>query len=173
MTAFVFQALRRERIVEELSASDRTNVLLKALDHQIKSLEQGEDRELQFTQWTTSLLLGAFGAVVALSDRSNPLPFPIPVKSLATVLVLVPVLLSVIWIFRRSRRSVRNAEAIERIERALHLFEGEYYGTDSPYPEKWEGKLVESRLRRKTPVYYSVVMILVAICVVAVIWLVL
>ncbi|TEU20504.1 MAG: hypothetical protein E3J21_02490 [Anaerolineales bacterium] len=159
--------------MEELSVSDRTDVLLKALDNQIKSIEQGENREQQFFQWSTSLLLAAFGAVVALSDRSSALPFPILVKSLATVLVVVPVLLSIIWIFRRSRRSVRNAEAIERIEKALHLFKGEYYGTDSPYPEEWEGKLVESRLRRKTPVYYSLVMALMTICVVAVIWLVL
>ena len=159
--------------MEELSASDKTEILLKVLDDQIRSIERGEEREQQLFQWSTSLLLAAFGVVVALSDRSQALPFPIVVKSLATVLIVVPVFLSIIWIFRRSRRSVKNAEAIERIEKSLRLFEDGYYGVDSPYPRAWEGRLAESRLRRKTPVYYALVMVIMTTCVVTVIWLIL
>lgn len=159
--------------MEDLSSSDKTEVLLRALDNQIKSIERGEEREQQLFQWSTSLLLAAFGAIVALSDRSHALPFPIAVKSLATVLIVVPVFLSIAWIFRRSRRSVRNAEAVERIEKSLRLFEEGYYGVHSPYPRAWEGKLAESRLRRKTPIYYASVMTLMAACVVTVIWLIL
>ena len=109
----------------EFSVSDKTEILLHSLDSQIKIIEQGEEREQQLFQWSTSLLLASFGAVVALSDRPSTLPFAGTVKLLATALIAVPVGLSITWIFRRSSRSVKNAEVVERIEKRLHLFEDE------------------------------------------------
>jgi hypothetical protein len=157
--------------VEGFATSDRVTVLLQALDNQMSAIEAGENREHLLFQWATSLLLAAFGVVVALADSSRTLRFPFVIKSLASVLVTVPLFLTIVWIFRRSRRSANNAEAVERIEKALHLFEQDYYGTDSPYPQEWEGMLVQSRQRRKTPLYYALVLGLMAICVVAAIWL--
>jgi hypothetical protein len=157
----------------ELEPSDRVTVLLQALDYQIGAIKAGEDREQQLFQWATSLLLTAFGVVVAFADSSSALRFPFVVKSLASVLVTVPVILTIVWIFRRSKGSANNAKAIERIEKALRLFEQGYYGTDSPYPQEWEGGLVLSRGHRKTPLYYALVIGLMTVCVVAAVWLVL
>jgi hypothetical protein len=159
--------------MEEFSTSDKVDILLYALDAQMKSLQQSEDREQQFFQWSTNLLLAAFGALIALSGGTRTLSFPILVKLLATILIVVPASLSIVWIFRRSKRSVNMAEAIERIQKLLHLYEEGYYGPHAPYPSAWEGSLVKGRLQRKTPLYYAAVIVLMAVCVVVAIWLIL
>jgi len=83
----------------EFSVRDKTEILLQSLDSQIEVIGQGEEREQQLFQWSTSLLQASFGAVVALSDRSSALPFAGTVKLLATALIAVPVGLSIMWFF--------------------------------------------------------------------------
>jgi hypothetical protein len=64
-------------------------------------------------------------------------------------------------------------EAVERIEALFHLYEKEYYGVTTPYPPAWEKKLAQVRLTRRTPLLYSLILSLMATCVVITIWLIL
>jgi hypothetical protein len=58
-----------------------------------------------------------------LSQRSTALPQATFVKVIATVTVGVPVYLTAVKIKERSAASVGNAEAVERIQDLLHLFD--------------------------------------------------
>lgn len=159
--------------MDTISSGDKIQILLKLLDEQVKNIERSEEQEQRLFQWATSLLLAAFGVIMALADKSGVFSSPVIIKLIATTIVVVPVLLSIFWIFRRSQRSVKNAESVVRIEKLLHLFDEQFFGTHSPYPKEWEGGLPDSRRRRKTPTYYALVMAIMTFCVVATIWLVL
>ncbi len=157
----------------DFSTSDKTTILIHLFDYQAREIQRREAREQQMFEWTVGLLLAAFGAIVALSDRDAPLLYPVPVKMLATVLIGVPTIIFAVRIRRYTERSVENAEAIDRIERVLHLFEEGYYGVDTPYPEEWAGGLSNRRKKRNTQNYYSAIMLLLAVCVIATVWLIL
>jgi hypothetical protein len=157
--------------VPEFSDSDKVTILLYLLEHQTDQIRRREQRVRQWFEWSTGLLLAAFGAVIALSGRSNPLPHPILIKLLATILITVPTILLTSRILRQSKASVGNAEAIERVQQLLHLFEDGYYGAHSPYPQTWEGTLAKGRLKRRSPYYYAFILVLMVACVVATIWL--
>jgi ferric-dicitrate binding protein FerR (iron transport regulator) len=95
------------------------------------------------------------------------------VKTLASILVGVPTIIFATRIRRYSERSVENAEAIDRIENVLRLFEEGYYGMNAPYPREWAGKLSKRRKERNTQNYYSAIMLLMGFCVIATVWLLL
>jgi hypothetical protein len=157
----------------DVSGSDKLTVLLHALSHQMSEIQRREGREQQLFEWSTGLLVASFGAVIALSDRASPLPYAFLVKLLATLLIAVPTGIFAVRILGYSKRSADNAEAIERIEDLLKLFDDGYYGSRSPYPPAWQGKLASGRRRRKTPFYYTFILILMATCVITTIWLIL
>jgi hypothetical protein len=157
----------------DLLPGEKLTVLLQLLEHQIGEIERREGREQQLFEWSTGLLVAAFGAVIALSDRDHPLPYPLAVKALAILLILVPTTIFAIRILGYSQRSADNAEAVERIEDLLKLFDPHYYGDRSPYPPEWQGKLAKGRRQRKTPRYYTFILMLMASCVVMTIWLIL
>jgi hypothetical protein len=159
----------------ELSASDKTEVLLQVLDFNIKEIHRREEEQQKLFEWSTSLLLATFGAIVALSGRATSLAYPIPIKILATALIAVPTSLFIHRIMTRVRGSVGNAKAVERIEETLHLFEDGYYGASSPYPHEWEiqGKLAKDMRKSKTPIYYALILGLMTVCVVTTVWLLL
>jgi len=157
----------------EFSTADKTSIVLYALDYNIKEIHRREEKQQQLFEWSTSLLLAAFGAVVALSSRSSPLPYTIPIKLIATALIAVPTFLFAYRILLHTRGSVANAKAVERIQELLHLFEDGYYGIRSPYPQEWEGKLAEGIRKGKTPIYYAFILSLMAMCVIVAIWLLL
>jgi hypothetical protein len=157
----------------QLSESDKVNVLLQLLTHQLEEIKRREGREQQLFEWATGLLLAAFAAVIALSDRSTPLPYSPSIKLLATLLIAVPTAIIAYRILGYTKRSAGNAEAVERIESLLHLYEKGYYGTTTPYPPDWEKKLAKVRLGRRTPLLYSLILSLMATCVVITIWLIL
>lgn len=154
----------------EFSESDKVTVLLNLQDMQVKEMHRREESEQKLFEWSSSLLLAAFAAIVALSQRSTALPQAVFVKIIASVMVGVPVYLAVIKIKGRSLASVGNAEAVERIQSLLHLFDDAYYGTHSPYPQEWAGKLAKGRLKRTSPIHKSVIIGLMAVCVIATIW---
>jgi|CXWL01.1.fsa_nt_gi hypothetical protein len=156
-----------------LSDSDKTTILLNLLDRQTSQIERREQKEQQWFEWQTGLLLATFGAIVALAQRSSPLPYLVIIKSLATVLVGIPTLLVIYRIVRQKSRSVKNAETIERIQQLLHLFDEGVYGSQSPYPKEWAGNLAKGRLKRTTPNYYALILLLMMACVITTIWLVL
>jgi hypothetical protein len=93
----------------QLSDSDKLNVLLQLLEHQIEEIKRREGREQQLFEWATSLLLAAFAAVIALSDRSTSLPYSFYVKLLATLLIAVPTAIIAYRILGYTRRSASNA----------------------------------------------------------------
>jgi len=157
----------------DFSMSDKTTILIHLLDYQAREIQRREAREQQLFEWTVGLLLAAFGAIVALSDRDSPLLYPISVKMLASVLIGFPTVIFATRIRRYSQRSVGNAEAIDRIERVLHLFDEGYYGADTPYPKEWAGTFSNKRKERNTQNYYSAIMLLMAVCVIATVWLIL
>ncbi|HMQ52078.1 MAG TPA: hypothetical protein PKE64_02050 [Anaerolineae bacterium] len=157
---------------ESLTA-DKITVLLNLLDFQLKEIQRRQDREQQIFQWSTSLLLGVFGAIIALAGNVSAAPTAMTIKILASLMILFPVLFSVFWIFRLSQQATHNAGVVDSIQQLLHLFETGYYGPESPYPPAWQGKLKGNLQQRKTPIYYSVVMVTMVLCVVVTIWLVL
>jgi hypothetical protein len=154
----------------ELSGSDKVAVLLNLQDMQVKEMHRREETEQKLFEWSTSLLLTALAAIVALSQRSAALPQATFVKVIATVMVGVPVYLTAVKIKEQSGASVGNAEAVERIQNLLHLFDDAYYGDHSPYPQEWAGKLAKGRLNRKSPIQKSVIIVLMAVCVISAIW---
>lgn len=159
--------------MEPLSVDNRISILSTLLEIQMGQMEQKAVVERTLFQWTTSLLLAVFGVIIALADKTATLPSAAAIKILSTLIVSAPAILSVIWIFRRSRISVGNAKAIEEIQDLLGLFDGKMYGAHSPYPMEWKGKLAYGHARRKTPYYYAAVILIMSTCVVLAIWLVL
>ena len=157
----------------EISESSRVAVLLKLLEMQTESMERKANVEQTLFQWTTSLLLAVFGVIIALADKTANLPQALAIKVLSTLIITAPALLSIIWIFRRARTSVNNAVAIEKIQELLGVFDEKAYGSGSPFPKGWRGKFAAGRAKRKTPLYYAVVIGFMALCVILAIWLVL
>ncbi len=156
-----------------LSDESKVTVLLNLLDRQVDEIQRREETEQKLFEWSTSLLLASFAGVVALSQKTTVLPQAVYVKLIATVMVGIPVFLAISRIVTRSSASVPNAEALERIQSLLHLFEDGYYGSHSPYPQSWAGGLASSRLKRKSPLQKSMILALMSICVIATIWLIL
>lgn len=156
-----------------LSDSDKITVLLNLLNCQIDEIRRREQTEQKLFEWATSLLLASFGVIVALSQKAALIQHAIIVKFIATILVSVPIGLITFRILGRSKASMGNAEAVERIQDLLHLFEDGYYGSHSPYPKVWSGTLAAGRLKRKSPIYNSVILALMAGCLVTTIWLIL
>ena len=158
----------------DMSNSDKVAVLLNLLNYQTNEMHRQEEIAQKWFEWSTSLLLAAFGVIIALSGRSSPLPYPIFVKSIATILVIVPTVLFIIRILSRPIVAATNAQTMIRIEKLLHLFESEYYGSQSPYPKAWAGNfLPDVILKRRTPISYTLVLGLMVVCVITTIWLVL
>ena len=158
----------------DMSNSDKVAVLLNLLNYQTNEMHRQEEIAQKWFEWSASLLLAAFGVIIALSGRSSALPYPIFVKSLATILVIVPTVLFVIRILSRAIVAATNAQTMIRIEKLLHLFETKYYGSHSPYPNAWAGDFLPNViLKRRTPLSYAFVLGLMAACVVTTIWLVL
>lgn len=157
----------------EFTVGDKTSILLQLLDHQLKEIERREGREQKMFEWLTALLLAAFAAIVALSDRDHPLLNSNIVKAIATTLVAAPCLILLYRFKRYSELSVENAKAVERIEQCLGVFKDDVYGGLSPYPPEWEGVFAANRKRRNTPYYYLAVLVVMAACVITTIWLIL
>lgn len=154
----------------EFSTSDKAEILLNALNFNVEEIHRREEGQLKLFEWSTALLLAAFGAVVALAGRSGPLNYPVLVKALATALITVPIFLFTQRIITRVGSSLGNAEAIQRIEETLRLFEDGYYGAHSPYPPQWRGNLGDSIRRGKMRYYYAAILVLMTACVVTAIW---
>ena len=152
---------------------DRTTILLHLYERQNKEVERREGREQQLFEWLTGLLLAAFGAIIALSDRKKELPHQGEIKFLTTILILAPVLILAYRLWRYSKATVENAAAIDRIEELLHVFDSEYFGGCQPYPEHWEWRRVAQREKRKTPYLYLAILFLMTSCVIASAWLLL
>ncbi len=158
----------------ELSNEGKIAVLLNRLDFHTKEIHRREETETKLFEWSTALLLAVFAVIIALSDRSNPLPYSFIVKSIAILFVIIPTGVFIYRIISGRTRTPIQAEVIEQIEDQLHLFNDGYYIDEaSLYPQSWKGNLAKSMMRRKTPVYYGLIMAFMTIGVVATIWLIL
>ena len=155
------------------STSEKVAVLLNVLDFQNEEIRRREGEEQKMFDWCTNLLLISFGAIVALSDRSTPIPYAIYVKSIASVLILTPTVAFSYRIFKQRRDFKSNTDIIEKIQNILHFFDEHYYHKDSLYPKRWAGRLTAKILKRRTPIYYSTILLLMAAGVIASIWLLL
>ncbi len=159
--------------MENILNKDKVNILLNLLESQFSELRRSEEREQVVFQWTTSLLLVSFGALIALSDRSIPLQHPLAIKLLASIMLTFPATFSVVWMIWRVKRSSRNADAVDRIRESLHLYEDGYYGgLLSVYPHYWKNAFAKYIVKRLETKYYIAIVILMTICVVGSLWIV-
>ena len=156
-----------------LSTSDKVEVLLKAFDFNIGEINRKQAEQQKNFEWTTSTLLAAFAAVIALSGVNIPTAYSLSIKLLATALIAVPSSVFIIRIPTRRKDSIENAKAVESIEEALHLFEDKYYGAQSPFPKTWKGAFPDIVRKDKLPVYLSFIIGVMAVCVIIAIWLLL
>lgn len=157
----------------ELSTSQKVQTLLFLHKFQYGEIHRREEREQKWFEWTASSILVAFGVVLALSRNSIPIPYPIIIKTLASVLITLPTLLISWRMFKQINLIVKNAEAVEYIEAALKVFKKDYYGVPKLYPEEWEGNLALDYSNRKIQRTYVSILMLMAVCVIATIWIVL
>ena len=123
--------------------------------------------------WCTNLLLLSFAAIVAISGQVNNTPFALYVKIITTILILVPVSIFVLQIISYKSLIRRNTQMIEKIEDIFRVYENDYYTKGSLYPRHWQGKLTIAILRRKAPLYYSGILVIMTICVLFAVWLLL
>jgi len=159
----------------DISDDGKATVLLNLLNYRLDNIQKREQRERQWFEWTTGMLLASFAAIIALSNgSSNALSHPILVKSLATVLVVVPVCVMISRILNR-KGSTEDAKIVTRIEKLLHIFDEDYYGSHSPYPIEWapDGLFSQMLRKRKTPFLYTVVLSIMTLSVVVTIWVIL
>ncbi|MDQ4122180.1 MAG: hypothetical protein M3209_12135 [Acidobacteriota bacterium] len=157
----------------DFSTSDKTTILIHLLDFQAKEIQRRESREQKLFEWTVGVLLAAFGAVVALSNREQPLPHPFWIKLFASCLIGIPTFIFCLRILKYSKKTIENGEAIDKIERILRLYEKETFGGETPYPENWANGLSISRKKRKTQYFYSLIMAIMAVCVISTVCLIL
>jgi hypothetical protein len=157
----------------KFSTSDKVEILLKAFDFNVAEINRKQAEQQKNFEWTTSSLLAAFAAVVALSEVNIPPTYSLFIKLLATTLIAVPSSVFIIRIPARRKDSIENAKAIESIEEALRLFEDKYYGIQSPFPKEWKGAFPNIIRKDSMPVYLSFIISIMAICVIAAIWLLL
>lgn len=154
----------------KLSTSHKVDVLLKMFDFNIEEINRKQAEQQKNFEWTTGALLAAFAAVIALSETAIPTVYSVLVKVLATTLIAVPASVFIIRIPARRKDSVDNAMAVESIEEALHLFEDEYYGKQSPFPKKWQGNFPNIIRNDKMPLYLSFIIGVMAVCVIIAVW---
>lgn len=156
-----------------MSDTDKITVLLNRLDFHINEIQRREEKETRLFEWSTTLLLAVFAVVIALSDRAEPLSHPVLVRIIATFLIAFPTLVFSYRIWSERPSMQRQAEVVELIQSGLYLFDKGYYIADMAlYPERWKGNLAVSRLKRKTPIYYVAIILLMAICVITTMWIV-
>ena len=157
----------------KFSTSDKVEILLKTFDFNITEINRKQAEQQKNFEWATSSLLAAFAAVVALSGVNIPSAYSVFIKLLATTLIAVPSSVFIIRIPTRTKDSIENAKAVESIEDALHLFEDECYGTQSPFPKTWKGAFPDIIRKDVMPVYLSFIIGVMAVCVIIAIWLLL
>lgn len=163
----------KKHSIENLD-NEKISVLLNLLDYQTGELQHKDEQGQKWFEWTTSLLLAAFGAIVALSNRSTPIPQPIVVKSLATVLVSLPTFLFISRILSRPRGAATNAKTIVRIQKLLFVFDEKCYGEHSPYPKEWSNDYLEKLVHKhRTSTTQILVLLLLVSCVITAIWIIL
>ena len=157
-----------------LADADKITVLLNRLDFHTNEIQRRQDNEMKLFEWSTALLLAVFAVILALSDRAAPLSYPLLAKSIATLLIAFPTAVFSYRILSEKPGMKRQAEIIEKIEQELRLFdEDQYISKAALYPEQWQGNLAASMLKRKTPLYYVLIMAFMTLCVIATVWLVL
>lgn len=159
-----------------VSEDQKIAVLLNRLDFHTGEIQRRQDVELRLFEWSTGLLAAVFAVVVALSTSKSPLPNIILIKSLATLLIAAPTGMFIYRILSDRNSQRRQAEIAQTIENELHLFDKSYYVEGrSLYPEKWNStnSLPQGMMKRRTPVYYAVIMGIMLFCVVSTVWLVL
>lgn len=163
----------RSELPVSFSSSDKLEILLNVLNLHYEELNRKLEKEQKIFEWCTNLLLITLGAVIALSDRSTPLPHTIYIKFITTVFVLIPVVIFIYQIHDQVSGMEKNGEIIERIQGIIHVFDEGYYTVEALYPKKWSGKLPRRIRGRRTPIYYSFILSLMVIGVITTIWLVL
>lgn len=151
---------------------DKSAVLLAIWQEHNSGLRTTVDRENRYFRWATTLLIIVMGFLVIIgSVKLDRMPSTL-FRILMTVSLVLPVLVTIVLIFRRSRQAVRNTQVIERIEPLLHLFDQGVYGEQSPLPEQWKGHFSEIFQRRKTPLYYGFTLLILCACTVVGVWMI-
>lgn len=157
-----------------LSSEDKMTILLNRLDYHTQEIKRREERETKLFEWATTLLLGVFAVIIALSNGSSQLPNELVVKIIATLLVGIPSSIFAFRILAERKTMSRQAKVIEKIQEEFKFFDEGYYIEATPlYPSRWRGSLSESMLKRKTPVIFSMILIFMTVCVMITIWLML
>lgn len=157
-----------------LSSEDKMTILLNRLDYHMQEIKRREERETKLFEWATTLLLGVFAVIIALSNGSTQLPNELVVKILATLLVGIPASIFAFRILDERKTMSRQAEIIEKIQEEFKFFDEGYYFEAAPlYPSRWRGNLSKNMLKRKTPIIFSLILIFMTICIMVAIWLIL
>jgi len=158
----------------QLSPEDKITVLLNRLDAHTSEIQRREEKESKLFEWATTVLLTVFAVVVALSDKLTSMPYQIFVKITASLLLIIPIVIFIIRILSERKSMYRQAIVVEHIEKDLHFFEDGYYVKDiSLFPDKWKGSFPDAMLKRKTPIFYSAILVVMLLGVITTIWLIL
>lgn len=156
----------------ELTTEIKASVLLQLLEFHMNEIHRCEESEKTWFEWASALLLATFAAVIALASSSEPLQHPIIIRGLATVLILVPTLISVWQILNASKGVKGSVEVIVRLEKLLCLYDGGYYDTKPLYAKEWSN-LTQDVKKRNTPYLYVGIIAVMAACVIFAVWLLL
>lgn len=157
----------------ELTHSDKVQSLLFLLQFHYAEIVRREEREQKWFEWTAGSIMAAFGVVLALARSSTAIANPVIIKVIASALIALPTFLMSSRMLWQRKMIVGYAKAVEYIEKALNVFQKDYYGVPYVLPKEWEGQFSTSHRKRKEPQYYIGILILMAVCVIATIWIVL
>lgn len=153
-----------------LSDSDKVAFLLNALDFHMSEIQRREEKEQTLFEWCTNLLLITFGAVIALSGQSNFTSFAVGAKIIASLLIGVPIIIFIYRILIQRSRAKQNAQIADHIRDIFHAYDESHYSKQALYPKLWKGGLAKVIVQRRTPLYFSGVLIFMASCVIVAIW---
>lgn len=156
-----------------LSSSDKVAFLLYTLNYHAQQIQLRDDKETKIFDWCTNLLLLSFAAIVAISGQITPTRFTIYIKVITTILILAPISVFAFELLNYKSLIRRNTQMIEKVEDIFRVYENDQYTNGSLYPRHWQGKLTRAILRRKAPIYYSIILIIMTICVLLAVWLLL
>ncbi len=158
----------------DFSSEEKITIMLNRLDYHMQEIKSRVEKETKLFEWSSTLLLGIFAVVIALSNGSTRIPNDLVVKIIATLLIGIPAGVFAFRILDERKTISRQAEVVEKIQEELKFFDKGYYMEASPlYPNRWKGNLSKNMLKRKTPIIFAWILIFMTICVIGTIWLML
>ncbi|MDJ0752235.1 MAG: hypothetical protein QNJ45_01870 [Ardenticatenaceae bacterium] len=157
----------------EFEQGEKIEILLSRLDFHVAEIQRRQENETRLFEWTTALLLAVFAVLISVSDISAIFANPVLVKWIATVMIGIPTAVFAVRILSENQSMARQGKIVEAIQEELRFFDkGVYIQDQSLYPNRWRHGFAQSMLTRRTPTYYVIVIVVMALCVIATLWLI-